>query len=522
MRGRIRRRLALAIVLTALIPVCAAIWLSRSMLRQSSARFFQPEIGQRLTQSLELYQELAAAVKSRMRANTQAMAASDELRAAVSARDAARSSEALRGLLERYPDLVSVEVRDDSDEPFSRADRGRPLDPESELQLAVAQPLSGDATLLATFAAARARFDQFEDMGRFVETYSQVERRRETDERTYVYAFAALLGITIALAIGVGSSLARGVARRLAQLCEATEQVGAGDLRLRVTVSGNDEISDLARAFNHMLGEVETNRGRIEYLQQLATWQGMARRLAHEIKNPLTPIQLAVQEIHQRYTGSDLAYRQLVNTTLEVVEAEVGTLRRLVTEFSDFARLPKAKLSNDDLYAFLASLSGQRELALEQDARVKTEFDLPGGTPAPVRLDRQMFRRVLINLINNAARATSERPQPRVVIRAEPPSGKWLRLHVDDNGPGIPEALRPTIFDPYVTHTAGGTGLGLAIVKKIVVEHGGAITAATSPLGGARISITLPLDAAPEETPAQGVAELDAAHPATDPARAHP
>jgi len=518
MRGRIRRRLALAIVLTALIPVCAAIWLSRSMLRQSSARFFQPEIGQRLTQSLELYQELAAAVKSRMRVSTQAMAAGEELRAAAAEHDASRLGEALRAQLERYPDLASVEVLDEKDEPLARADRGRPLDPDTELQLTVSQPLSDDASLLATFATARARFEQFEDMGRFVDTYAQVEGRREADERTYVYAFAALLGITIALAIGVGSSLARGVSRRLAQLCEATEQVGAGDLRLRVTVTGNDEISDLARAFNHMLGEVEHNRGRIEYLQQLATWQGMARRLAHEIKNPLTPIQLAVQEIHQRYTGSDPAYRQLVNTTLEVVEAEVGTLRRLVTEFSDFARLPKAKLSKDDLYAFLTAQRGQRELAVEQDTRLKTEFELPSGVPAPVRLDRQMFRRVLINLTNNAARATADRAEPRVVIRADPPSGKWLRLHVDDNGPGIPEALRPTIFDPYVTHTTGGTGLGLAIVKKIIVEHGGTIGVAASPLGGARISITLPLDAAPEESVARGAAELDAPQPATDPA----
>jgi two-component system, NtrC family, nitrogen regulation sensor histidine kinase NtrY len=325
MRGRIRRRLALAIVVTALIPVCAAIWLSSSMLRQSSARFFQPEIGQKLTQSLELYQELAAAVKSRMRSNTQAMASAEELRAAASERNVARLNDTLRAQIERYPDLVSVEVRDDSDELLARADRGRALDPETELQLAVNQPLPNDLTLFATFATARARFEQFEEMGRFVDTYAQVEQRRETDERTYVYAFAALLGITIALAIAVGSSLARGVSKRLAQLCDATEQVGAGDLRLRVAVTGNDEISDLARAFNHMLGEVETNRGRIEYLQQLATWQGMARRLAHEIKNPLTPIQLAVQEIHQRYSGSDPAYRQLVNTTLEVVEAEVGT-----------------------------------------------------------------------------------------------------------------------------------------------------------------------------------------------------
>jgi two-component system, NtrC family, nitrogen regulation sensor histidine kinase NtrY len=518
MRGRIRRRLALAIVITALIPVCAAIWLSRSMLRQSSARFFQPEIGQRLTQSLELYQDLAAAVKSRMRSNTEAMAAASDLREAALARDRERLEAALSGQLARYTDLVSVEVRDENDEALAHVDRGRPIDPESELQLAVVQPLPGEATLFAMFATARARFEQFEDMGRFVETYTQVERRREADERTYVYAFAALLGITIVAAIGVGSSLARGVSRRLAQLRDATREVGAGDLRLRVAVSGNDEISDLARAFNHMLGEVETNRGRIEYLQQLATWQGMARRLAHEIKNPLTPIQLAVQEIHQRYTGNDPAYRQLVNTTLEVVEAEVGTLRRLVTEFSDFARLPKAKLSRDDLYTFLAAQRGQKDLTLPEDAAVRVEFELPSAGAAPVRLDRQMFRRVLINLIHNALTATAAQPERRIVISAEPPTGRWLSLHVDDNGPGIPEALRPTIFDPYVTHTAGGTGLGLAIVKKIVIEHGGTIAVAVSPLGGARISITLPLAGAVEESSARGPSDLESVRPAAGPA----
>ncbi len=521
MRGRIRRRLALAIVLTALIPVCAAIWLSRSMLRQSSGRFFLPEIGQRLTQSLELYQELAGAVKGRMRSNTEAIGAAPPLRDAILSRDGEAVRAALRAELERYPDLVSLEVRDDVDAQLGQVDRGRPIDPESELQLVVSQPLPGGATLEAVFATPRARFEQLEDMGRFVDMYAQVERRRDTDERTYVYAFAALLGITIALAIGVGSSLARGVSRRLAQLCEATEQVGAGDLRLRVSVRGNDEISDLARAFNHMLGEVETNRGRIEYLQQLATWQGMARRLAHEIKNPLTPIQLAVQEIHQRYTGSDPAYRQVVNTTLEVVEAEVGTLRRLVTEFSDFARLPKARLSRDDLYDFLRSQRGQRELTLDHDPGVRLQFEIPNGAEAPIRLDRQMFRRVLINLINNATQATQDVVgERRILIVADAPSGKSLRLHVDDNGPGIPEALRPTIFDPYVTHTAGGTGLGLAIVKKIVVEHGGNIGVGSSPLGGARISITLPLDASAEESSPHGAARLDSAYPASDTARA--
>jgi two-component system, NtrC family, nitrogen regulation sensor histidine kinase NtrY len=539
MRGRIRRRLALAIVLTALIPVCAAIWLSRSMLRQSTARFFLPEIGQRLSQSLELYQDLAAAVKARMRAEAEAMAAAPALRDAVRARNPEQLAQVLHAELERRPELASLSVRDSNEVELARTHRGRPIDPDHELQLQVYQDVTDDAVLEAVFATDRARFEELEGMSGFVDAYSQVEQRRETDEQTYVYAFAALLGITIVAAVGVGSSLARGVSTRLARLVAATEQVGAGDLSLRVVVSGQDEISELARAFNHMLGEIETNRSRIEYLQQLATWQGMARRLAHEIKNPLTPIQLAVQEIHQRYTGSDPAYRQVVNTTLEVVEAEVGTLRRLVSEFSDFARLPKAKVSADDLVSFLQTQRDQRllggaplsgappsdfppsdssssdpslsnpSLSPPPQGNARLEFLLPTSVAAPVRLDRQMFRRVLINLINNANRAIqlsapfqpqrAASQEPLIQLLLEPPAGKWLHLHVDDNGPGIPEALRPTIFDPYVTHTAGGTGLGLAIVKKIVIEHGGTIEVDSSPLGGARISIVLPFDDSGEE-----------------------
>jgi signal transduction histidine kinase len=134
-----------------------------------------------------------------------------------------------------------------------------------------------------------------------------------------------------------------------------------------------------------------------------------------------------------------------------------------------------------------------------------------------------MFRRVLINLINNAAQATlGVKGERRIRIVAQPPSGKWFVLHVDDNGSGIPEALRSTIFDPYVTHTAGGTGLGLAIVKKIVVEHGGTIEVSSSPMGGARISITLPRDSSDEEGQRRPPSQRGAGHAAADPVPSQP
>jgi nitrogen fixation/metabolism regulation signal transduction histidine kinase len=401
-------------------------------------------------------------------------------------------------------------VKDADGRELARFDRGRPLDPRTENGLEVERPLGAetddDAPLLtAVFAANRARFDELSEMNQFVDIYKAIERRRESDQTSYVLAFALLLGITIALAIGVGAFLAQNVSGRVGELSRATKLVAAGDLRIRVPVRGNDELADLARAFNSMLSEVADSRARIEYLQRIAAWQEMARRLAHEIKNPLTPIQLAVQEVHRRCPNDDPSFKKLLDSTLEIVEDEVGTLRRLVGEFSDFARLPRAELERADLSSFLGE---QRDrLTLHDDERSDAEvpidlvrgresgaelsFELPAD-PAWALVDRQMLRRALINLIQNAMQALADGPGKIKIKLAR--GGDYYTLDVEDSGPGIPVAARETVFDPYVTTKHDGTGLGLAIVKKIAIEHGGTVTAGQSELGGALIRIRIPVD----------------------------
>jgi nitrogen fixation/metabolism regulation signal transduction histidine kinase len=504
--------LALAIVLTALIPLLAAIWLAENTVRQTAARFFVPEVGSHLDRSLGLYQELARSVKALMRQEGAEIALRPALRRAALSGERAAIEEELRRAFAEHPSLVSLAVRDPDSKLMGEVKRARPLDPAKENQLEVTRPLSdvpdGDDTneLVAVFAADKSHFDELSEMSQFVDTYKQIERRRGADERSYVLAFAALLGITILAAIGVGSLLARGVSRRIGELARATRLVGEGDLNIRVPEGGGDEIADLARAFNRMLGEVESSRGRIEYLQRISAWQEMARRLAHEIKNPLTPISLAVQEIHRRYAGGDKEYQRLVDTTLEIVEDEVGTLRRLVGEFSDFARLPQASLEHADLAEFLREQAtrfgvrdGDREsgdsldelLSLGGAAQIAVEFSVP-SEPCEALMDRQMLRRVLFNLVRNAAQAVLGRDQGRVLVKLQR-DGEFWNLDVEDNGPGIPQELRETVFDPYVTTKDDGTGLGLSIVKKIVIEHGGTIRADASSLGGARLRVRLPV-----------------------------
>lgn len=512
--GRIRRRLALAIVLTALIPLLAAVWLAESTVRTTSVKFFIPDVGAHLDKSLGLYQELARSMKALMRQEAAEIAHRPALRRAASAADVAALEAELKRAFVEHPSLVSLAVRDPEGKTLAEVKRGRPLDPNQENQLEVSKVLADDPDavdepqLLAVFAADKGHFDELAEMSQFVNIYKQVEQRRGADERSYLLSFTALLCITIVAAIGVGTLLARGVSRRIAELARATRLVGEGDLSIRVPEGGGDEIADLAGAFNRMLGEVESSRARIEYLQRISAWQEMARRLAHEIKNPLTPISLAVQEIHRRYTGSDPEYRRLVDTTLEIVEDEVGTLRRLVGEFSDFARLPQASLFRADLAEFLreqAARFGVREgdrdsgenaldelLSLKQSAAVKVEFDVPAGE-CEAMIDAQMLRRVLFNLVRNAAQALLGRAGAgRVRVRLTK-DGEFWNLDVEDNGPGIPVELRETVFDPYVTTKDDGAGLGLSIVKKIVIEHGGTIRAEQSELGGARLRVRLPV-----------------------------
>jgi two-component system, NtrC family, nitrogen regulation sensor histidine kinase NtrY len=531
-KGSIRRRLALAIVLTALIPLLVAIWVANYLVRATAQRFYRPEVGQQLDRSLDLYQELARAVKTSMRHEATAIAADSALRKAVADGDAGAVRRELDRLFAEYPNLVNLSVSDKAGKRIAGVDREQPLDPARENKLEVLRPLGTEAEpgdehvkdddgvdsprgvpmLTAVFAADKARFDELDEMSQFVATYSKIERERERIEPAFVYMFALLLGITILVAIGVGTLFARGVSVRIGELAEATTRVGAGDLAIRVPEDGDDEIADLARAFNRMLGEVESSRARIEYLQRIGAWQEMARRLAHEIKNPLTPIQLAVQEIHRRYRGDDAAYRRLVDTTLEIVEDEVGTLRRLVSEFSDFARLPQAELKEADLAEFLREQSAHLSRLDEEPppgsdsgvesegppgAKVEVGIELPAGS-ARVFMDRQMLRRALINLVRNAAQAIKDcgRAEGKVCVRLERQRDYFI-VDIDDDGPGVPPEMRSIIFDPYVTTKPLGSGLGLAIVKKIVIEHGGSISAEKSPLGGARMHLRLPVAGTP-------------------------
>jgi two-component system, NtrC family, nitrogen regulation sensor histidine kinase NtrY len=511
MLGQIERRLALVILLTAMLPLAGALVLAVALMNYAAGVWLRPEVNQQLERGIDLYRTYIQTVKADMNHQADAIAEDVDLREAAARHDTSACSAALDAIWPRYEQLVSLKVEDEDARTLCSRDRGRPVDDANERTKPIPRSLAdteGTSTLIATFAFDRRYEHELDEAGTVQAMYAQLGRERARVYAPYYEAFAAVLGITVVLTVVVGFLLARPFTGRIRQLAGAINEVAAGNLEVRVPVKGADELTDLATVFNRMLTDMQQSRARIEYLQRIGAWQEMAQRLAHEIKNPLTPIQLAVQECHRKYGGDDKRYRALLDTTLEIVEEEVGTLRRLVGNFSSFARLPHAELKESSLRDFLRECSeqlghlgaqltedGADEVIVAPDVTIRWEVP---HEDIPVAIDKQMMRRVLVNLVRNAVQAIRGAKHEgdargRVVVRAEKRED-GADLLVEDDGPGVPEASRERVFDPYFTTKAEGTGLGLAIVKKIVVEHNGTIAARESEaLGGAAFVVSLPL-----------------------------
>jgi two-component system, NtrC family, nitrogen regulation sensor histidine kinase NtrY len=221
--------------------------------------------------------------------------------------------------------------------------------------------------------------------------------------------------------------------------------------------------------------------------QKVAAWREVARRLAHEIKNPLTPIQLSAERLRRHFAGSPPGARVLVEECTATIVGEVESLKGLVDEFSQFARMPSPRTVPTDLAQLITDTLTLYN-GLFADVAIIQRF--APATPL-VRLDTEQIRRVVINLIDNAIEAIERRGQ--IVIETQLDDGNRLvRVIVADDGPGIPPAEREKLFLPYYSTKRRGSGLGLAIVRRIIAEHGGSIDVGENIPRGTRFTIELP------------------------------
>jgi nitrogen fixation/metabolism regulation signal transduction histidine kinase len=485
-------KIAGALVLSAIVPLGAALWLARTLAQENLSVTLNPRVVTRLEATPALYGDLFQARKQ-----LYAEQARELLRLLPA--DPARLQAFLKTAVARTPRLRRAAVLDGHGAVIAEAEAPEP-DPDGEWRPAVAGPvkiprpssrgLPEGAALECTFAVEARFFADLSEARDLAEVYHSAEALRPDIQRSYVRAFAMLLGAW-ALAAGVaGALLARRTTRRLTDLVRAVRELARGNLSVQVEPgSARDEVAGLARAFNSMVREVRESRDRIVYLEKISGWQEVARRLAHEIKNPLTPIQLAFQQLEARQAAvaeQDPAFARLLADAGDIVREEIATLQRLVEEFSSFAKLPDVRPELAELGQFIDEFVRTSPQLLEE-----ADVEVHKANDASVELDRTLMRRVLTNLVRNAIAAS--RPHRARVHFGIARARDRAVLTVADEGPGIPEPLRERIFDPYFTTSHEGTGLGLAIVKKIILQHRGEIAAGARPEGGASFVIALPL-----------------------------
>jgi signal transduction histidine kinase len=307
--------------------------------------------------------------------------------------------------------------------------------------------------------------------------------------RTVTLSSAALSLLALVGVVLIGLLVARRTARDLDQLVAGSLAAARGDLDHRVPVRSEDEIGAVARAFNFMMEDLRTSKERLVIAERIAAWQEIARRLAHEIKNPLTPIQMAMDTLRKTWRKQHPSFGEILEESTTTVMEEADRLKKIVSEFSGFARMPKPEFQRLDLNELVRSA-----LALYQGA-APIETQLAPQLPR-IDADKNQLNQVVLNLVENARDAIGQRGDGRITVATRlGEASDRVMVVVEDNGPGIPVDLKDKVFAPYFTtkHSKGGTGLGLAIVHRIVSDHGGRIAVADAPGGGARFAIELPL-----------------------------
>jgi signal transduction histidine kinase len=302
----------------------------------------------------------------------------------------------------------------------------------------------------------------------------------------------------ILLAILASLWIAARVSRPIEQLAHAAEEVAAGNWATRVPELGRDEISVLARSFNHMTSELVAQRDRLVQTERVAAWRELARRLAHELKNPLFPLQLTVENLIRARELSADEFDEVFRESTHTLGMEIANLKTIIGRFSDFSRMPKPQLERIDANEALRRVA---QLYFQQTGR-DVQSAVSGANAEPkirctleaapdplwIDADPELLHRALSNLVLNAMDAM---PDGGTLALSAQPKGEMVELRVSDTGEGLTPEECERLFTPYYTTKQHGTGLGLAIVQSVVADHNGAIAVESRAGGGATFIITL-------------------------------
>jgi len=324
-------------------------------------------------------------------------------------------------------------------------------------------------------------------------------RRDVVEMEKHIRVVAMLVGAAgVLLGLALSGWAAGRATRPVEQLADAAREVAAGNWWARVPITSNDEFGELASAFNLMTRELSDQRERLVQAERVAAWRELARRLAHELKNPLFPLQITVENLLRAREQNPAQFEEVFHESAGTLLAEIANLRAIVQRFSDFARMPAPELQpvrlNELTEHVLKLLEPQFTAAGRAPITAKVELD----SELPViQADPELISRALQNLVLNAIDAMPSGGS--LTVRTSPGDG-GVTISVSDTGTGLTREECERLFTPYYTTKQHGTGLGLAIVQSVVSDHHGKITVESEPGCGSTFRIELPLRMAETKT----------------------
>jgi two-component system, NtrC family, nitrogen regulation sensor histidine kinase NtrY len=299
---------------------------------------------------------------------------------------------------------------------------------------------------------------------------------------------AALLGLFgLLVAILLGTAWSSQISRPVEQLADYSRRLARGEWDQPLDLRSVRELATLVQALDRMRRDLIVYRERLVTSERQAAWSHMARKVAHEVKNPLTPIAVSVASLKRSYEQGRPDFPEILDQAVRTVQHEVDSLKRLLQEFSDFARFPAPQLAPTGVRDLLADLEALYSREIEEGTIAI--FQPPCDWT--IQADRSQIRQALVNLVKNGLEALDG--DGRVSLLAEA-SETQLVLQIADTGPGLTDEQRRNLFLPGFTTKAHGSGLGLTIVQRIVSDHGGTIAAESRPGGGTSFRLTLPLE----------------------------
>jgi signal transduction histidine kinase len=318
-------------------------------------------------------------------------------------------------------------------------------------------------------------------------------RRSYVELKRRIRASALLAGGGgIILAILLSSWVAARVTRPIVQLAHAAREVAAGNWETRVEMPGGDEVAQLAESFNAMTAELLAQKERLVQTERVAAWRELARRLAHELKNPLFPLQLTVENLMRARTQGPDQFEEVFQESASTLLAEISNLKKIIGRFSEFSKMPQPQLQAVQVNEVLRGIVKLYQAQLQVPGRTPIECKLElAENLGTIAADPELLHRALSNLVLNAMDAMPN--GGTLSLRTRRDDGNVI-IEVADTGSGLTREECERIFTPYYTSKQHGTGLGLAIVQSVVSDHGGRISVQSEPERGTTFVIELPVN----------------------------